>query len=31
MYELKIYRGVICHDNAEWCKIGGGIDLAFQN
>ena len=20
MYELKIYRGVLCHDNKEWCK-----------
>ena len=20
IYELKIYRGVICHDNEEWCK-----------
>ena len=31
MYDLKIYRGVICHDHEEWCKIGGGIDLSFQN
>ena len=31
MYELKIYRGVICYDNEEWCKIGGGIDLSFHN
>ena len=31
MYELKNYRGVICHDNEEWCKIGRGIDLSFQN
>ena len=31
MYELKIYRGVICQDNGEWCKIGGGIDLTFKN
>ena len=31
MFELKIYRGVICHDNEEWCKTGGGIDLSFQN
>ena len=21
MYELKIYRGVMCHDNEERCKI----------
>ena len=26
MDELKIYRWVLCHDNAEWCKIWTGID-----
>ena len=26
--ELKIYRGVLCHDNEEWCKIWRGIDLS---
>ena len=31
MYELKTYRGVICHDNEEWCKIGRVFDLSFQN
>ena len=31
MYDIKIYRGVICEDNEEWCKIWGGIDLSFQN
>ena len=31
MYELKFYRGVICHENEEWCKILRGIDLSFQN
>ena len=31
MYELKIYRGVLCHDIAEWCKIWRGIDLSFEN
>ena len=31
MYELKIYRGVICHDNEKRFKIGRGIDLSFQN
>ena len=31
MYELKTYRGVIYHDNEEWCKIGTGIDFPFQN
>ena len=30
MYELKIYRGVMCHDNEEWCKIWRGIDLSVQ-
>ena len=31
MNELKIYREVMCHDNEEWSKIWGGIDLPFQN
>ena len=31
MYELKIYRGVLCHDNEEWYKIWRGIDLSVQN
>ena len=31
MYELKIYRGVTCHNNEEWCKIWKGIDLSVQN
>ena len=31
MYELKIYRGVLCHDNEKWCKISRGIDLSVQN
>ena len=31
MYELKIYRGVLCHDNEEWWKIWRGIDLSVQN
>ena len=21
IHELKIYRGIMCHDNEEWCKI----------
>ena len=29
-YELKIHRGVISHDNEEWCKIWRGIDF-FKN
>ena len=28
-YELKIHRGVMCHENEEWCKIWKGIDLSF--
>ena len=31
MYELKLYRGVICHDNEEWWKIWRTIELLFQN
>ena len=31
MYGLKIYRGVLCHDNEEWTKIWRGIDLSVQN
>ena len=31
MHELKIYRGVIWHDNEKRWKIGRGIDLLFQN
>ena len=29
-YELKLQRGVICHENEEWRKIWRGIDLSFQ-
>ena len=31
MYELKIYRGVMCHDNEEWSKNWRGIDLSVRN
>ena len=31
MYELKIYWGVLCHDNEKWYKISRGIDLSVQN
>ena len=31
MHEVKIYRGVMCHDNKEWCKIWKGLDLSVQN
>ena len=30
-YDLKIYRGVMCHDNEVKCKIWRGIDFSFQN
>ena len=30
MHELKIYRGGMCYDNEEWCKIWKGIYLLFQ-
>ena len=30
MYELKIYRGVVCHDNEEWYENWRGIDLPIQ-
>ena len=31
MYELKIYRTVLCHDDEEWCKIWRGIHFLVQN
>ena len=31
MHELKIYRGVMCHDNEDWCKIWRGVDLSVKN
>ena len=31
IYELKIYRGVLCHDNEKWCKTWRWIDLTIQN
>ena len=31
IFELEIYRGVMCHDNKEWCKNSRGIDLSVQN
>ena len=30
VYEIKIYRGVMCYDNVEWCKIWKGIDLSVK-
>ena len=31
VYELKIYKGVMCLDNEEWCKNWRGINLSVQN
>ena len=31
MYKLKIYRGFLCQDIEERCKIWGWIDLSVQN
>ena len=31
MYELKVYRKVMRHDNEEWSKMWRGIDLSVQN
>ena len=31
IYGLKIYRGVLCQGNEEWCTIWRGIDLSVQN
>ena len=31
IFELKIYRGVMCHENAEWCKNWREIDYSVQN
>ena len=31
MYELKIYRGVMCYDNEEWYNMWKGTDLSVQN
>ena len=31
MYELKIYRVIMCHDNEKWSEIWTGTDLSFKN
>ena len=31
VYKRKIYRGVISHENEDWCKIWIEIDLSIQN
>ena len=30
-FELKIYRGVMCHDYKKWCKIWREIVFSLQN
>ena len=30
MFEPKDYRGVMCHNTEEWCKIWRGTDLYFE-
>ena len=30
IHEIEIYRGVMCLDNEEWCKIWRATDLMFQ-
>ena len=30
MHQPKIFRGVMCYDNEEWCKIWRGINLPVQ-
>ena len=31
IYELKLYRGVMCHGNEKWCKNWSENDLSVQN
>ena len=31
MHELKIYWGIKCHENEEWCKNWRRIDFSVQN
>ena len=31
IHELKIYKGVTCHDNEKWLNIWKGIDLSVKN
>ena len=31
MHELKIYWGVMCHENEEWSKNWRGINFSVQN
>ena len=31
MYELKVFREVLCHNNEEWYKIWRGVGFTVQN
>ena len=31
MYELKLYKRFMCHENKEWCKIWTEIGGSVQN
>ena len=31
IFELKIYKGVMCHKNEEWCKNWRRTDFSVQN
>ena len=31
MYKLKTYKGVLCHDNEQWCKNWRKIDMSIEN
>ena len=31
MHDLKIYWGIMCHENEEWCTNWRGIDFLVQN
>ena len=30
IFEPKKYRGVMCHNTEEWCKLWRGTDLCFE-
>ena len=31
IFELKIYRGIMCHENEEWCQNWRVINFSVQN
>ena len=30
IFEPKKYKGIVCHNTNEWCKIWGGTNLCFE-